>query len=584
MAKSIFASILTMLLSSISLASVDLKNEHLESIKGHILVKVKANKFNILDSIANSVGAKRTKTYFSIKGLSLYEFDKALDFEYVQDIFEQSSYVDYAEPDYIYTHQAVVDDPQFQNQWALKNVGQNGGMAGADINAEVMWDMETGKKEIVIGVIDTGVDYTHPDLADNMWINPGEIPNNGIDDDKNGYVDDIHGINAILANGDPKDDNLHGTHVAGIIGAKGNNKLGISGVAQNVTIAACKFLNSYGSGGISDAIECMDYFAKLKSRTEHPLNIVATNNSWGGGSSSQSMKDAITAHKNLGILFIAAAGNDAKNNDIRPSYPATYDIDNIISVASTDKNDLLSTFSNYGKKTVHVAAPGTKILSTVLNHDYKELSGTSMATPHVSGLVAIIYSYYTGLSYKQAKNLVMSGGDILDSVKEKTISGRRIKGADTDGTGSITCENQSIISRIEPINKAYSLKLNESIFLSAKYINCADNGGDLTVYNNEDEKITLTDVGGNGDAEPGDGIYSLTWKPSKAGVYELDFGNSDIVIVTVVEEEQPAQPETSLTFTSESLAFSKPIKDTSIQLNDFFFLTNERKNFFLKTK
>ncbi len=500
-----------------------------EYIKGHLLVKT-THENQSLKQVEKLVGAKVVKNFSLVKGLKLYQFDTTKDAEEVKAEFEKNNAVEYAELDYIYKISST-NDPKFIDQWALENSGQSAGILDADINAEKMWQIEQGSKEIVLGIIDTGFDYTHPDLVDNIWTNPLEIPNNQKDDDNNGYKDDVYGINAILNNGNPMDDNIHGTHVAGIIGARGNNGVGVSGVAQKISMVACKFLSASGSGGTSDAIECLEYFGKLKTHPTNPVNIVATNNSWGGGPSSKSMKDAIKAHDDLGILFIAAAGNEGQNNDIKPSYPASYDVNNIITVASTDRKDILSSFSNYGKKTVHVAAPGSKILSTVLNHGYGELSGTSMASPQVAGLVGVIASKYPSYNYTQIKNLVMSSGQIIDSTKNTTISGRRIRGADDNGVGALSCLNQTLKVKKAPLASSYTIPINEPFLLSALYINCEKFGGDLSVYNKNGTNIVLQDLGTNGDEKAADGISSLLWIPTTPGSYELDFGVEKVNIV-----------------------------------------------------
>lgn len=504
--------------------TLEISDNGYEYIKGHLLVKTK--KEHALQKEEEIIGVTSITHYDLVDGLKLYKFDSDKTTQEAKAIFEANKFVDYVEFDYIY--HKLSNDTRFNEQWALENTGQSNGVIDADINAEKMWNIEKGNSSIVIGIIDTGVDYTHPDLIGNMGKNTLEIPNNQKDDDNNGYIDDVYGINAITSSGNPMDDNIHGTHVAGIIGAQGNNNIGISGVAQKVSIMACKFLSASGSGGTSDAIKCLDYFANLKNT----MNIVATNNSWGGGPSSKAMKDAIKAHENKGILFIAAAGNDAKNNDVTPSYPANYDVDNVISVASTDRKDLISSFSNYGKKTVHVAAPGSKILSTVLNHGYGELSGTSMATPQVSGLAAVIAAKYPSYTYKEIKNLILSSGQTTAAAQNTTISGKRIRGADENGVGALSCVNQILKVKKSPLNSSYNIPVNEPLFLSALHINCEKFGGDLSVYNKDDENIILQDLGTNGDEKANDGIYSLLWKPTKAGVYELDFGN-DKVTVTV---------------------------------------------------
>lgn len=514
--------------------------EEPEYAKGRILVKIAPDHSTKAQTRINGMlKAKKIKNFSLIDGLHLYEFDPSIDVMEAIRIVSADDSVVYAEPDYIYQAATAVNDPEYPRQWSLENTSQTSGTEDADINAEAMWAIELGKSEVVIGIIDTGVEYTHPDLKANMWSNPGEIAGNSKDDDQNGFTDDIHGINTIKNDGDPLDDNRHGTHVAGTIGASGNNELGVVGVAQHIQMAACKFLSKSGSGTISDAIECMQYFADLKSRKTNPVNLVATNNSWGGGGFSQSMLDAIKAHERLGILFIAAAGNATNNNDNNSFYPATYDVANVISVASTDHNDNLSYFSNYGKKTVHVAAPGSSILSTVLNGEYGSLSGTSMAAPHVTGLAAVVSSHFPDLNYTGIKNLVISGGEKISGLRGKTISGRRIRGADTGGVGSLTCSDQILVVKNQSLALSQTIILGDTLALSALYINCSDQGGDLVVYSDEYENITLKDDGKNGDKVAHDGVSSLDWKPAKAGTYELKF--SDEVVTVIVKEKDSSE-------------------------------------------
>jgi len=276
--------------------------------------------------------------------------------------------VEFVEPDYIVSKNAVPNDPRFTDLWGLNNTGQSGGTANADINALEAWDVTTGSSDVVVGVIDSGVDYLHPDLAANMWKNQAEL--NGVaghDDDGNGHVDDIYGIDPANNDSDPMDDEGHGTHVAGTIGAVGNNNEGVVGVNHDVQMAACKFLTSTGSGYTSDGIECINYFTALK---ESGVNVVVTNNSWGGGGYSQTLKDAIDVAGGSGIVFAAAAGNDyGNNNDTNPQYPASYTSESIVAVASTDHNDNFSSFSNLGATSVDVAAPGSNILSTLPSTD-----------------------------------------------------------------------------------------------------------------------------------------------------------------------------------------------------------------------
>jgi len=342
--------------------------------------------------------------------------------------------VEYAEPNFIYNHHATSNDPSYTNGtlWGMYGdattpSNQYGSQAG-----EAWAAGNTGSSSVYIGIIDEGYMYDHEDLAANAGTNPGEIAGNGVDDDNNGYVDDVYGWdfdgddNSVF---DGVDDD-HGTHVAGTIGGVGNNGTGIAGVAWNVKLMSGKFLGRRG-GTTASAIKAVDYFTDLKQR--HGINLVATSNSWGGGGFSQGLFDAIERANSAGILFIAAAGNATNNNDANLSYPGSYTNSNIIAVASITNSGGISSFSNYGATTVDIGAPGSGIYSSVpvrskgqMVSGYATYSGTSMATPHVSGGAALYAASHPGATAAQIKAAIMSSAVPTSSLSGKCVTGGRL--------------------------------------------------------------------------------------------------------------------------------------------------------------
>lgn len=319
------------------------------------------------------------------------------------------------------------NDPGFSNLWGMNNIGQTGGTADADIDATEAWDQHTGNGTVVVAVIDTGVAYDHPDLAANMWTNSGEIPGNGIDDDGNGYIDDVYGYNFVNNTANPYDDHGHGTHCAGTIAAVGNNGVGVAGVTWSARIMAVKFLSASGSGSTTGAISAVLYAANNGAQV--------MSNSWGGGGFSQALLDAINTADQAGALFVAAAGNSGLNTDVSPNYPSNYAVQNVVSVAATDHSDLKASFSNYGLTTVDLGAPGVSVYSTVPTvgnaccsnpTGYHYLSGTSMATPHVSGAAALLFSRYPGISHYQVRDRLLFSSDPVASLAGITVTGGRL--------------------------------------------------------------------------------------------------------------------------------------------------------------
>lgn len=344
--------------------------------------------------------------------------------------------VEYAEPNYEISLDHAgggfkhlhPNDPQFTEQWALSNDGRDGGKEGADISAMRAWATTTGDDDIVIAVLDSGVDYTHSDLINNIWIRPVSIGR--YEDRQIGAVEDLHGYNAIENSGDPMDDNGHGTHCAGIIGAEGGNGIGISGVNWHVKIMPLKFMNKNGFGTTKDAIEAINY---VINRKRAGVNVRVISASWGSTVRSRALEDVIKKAYEADILFVAASGNSTADTDRNPHFPASFRVGNVISVAALNRNDELAPFSNYGVKSVHIAAPGANILSTWLGDEYESRSGTSMATPVVSGVAGLVLSKRPKLSVDELRSLLLNSFDKVPALNGKISTGGRINAAKAVG-------------------------------------------------------------------------------------------------------------------------------------------------------
>jgi subtilisin family serine protease len=318
--------------------------------------------------------------------------------------------VRYVEPDQTVQRDAAApNDPKFASQWGLDNPG------GVDVRALAAWDVTAGVPGVIVAVIDSGVDVTHPDLAGRIWANPKEVARNRVDDDRNGKVDDTQGWNFVDNTNNVRDDDGHGTHVAGIIAAAANNATGGSGVAPGVRIMPLKFLNWAGSGQISDAVAAIYYAVDNGARV--------INASWAGPDYSQSLRDAIQYARGRNVVFVAAAGNDAANLDARATYPASFRLSNMLVVAAVDRAGSLSSFSNWGARGVDVAAPGTDIVSTVPSGRYATYSGTSMATPFVSGVAALVLSVTPTMTSDQVVARIRSTAAPVPSLAGRVASG-----------------------------------------------------------------------------------------------------------------------------------------------------------------
>jgi subtilisin family serine protease len=348
--------------------------------------------------------------------------------------YQKNLAVEYAEPDYMVHALQTPNDSQFNKLWGLHNAGGRQCTDHADIHALEAWKTRHEAPGVIVAVIDSGVRYTHEDLKDNMWRNPGESgagkENNGQDDDADGLIDDVYGMNAMVEApqtpqektraGNPMDDNGHGTHCAGTIGAVGNNRKGVVGVAWKVQIMACKCIDHTGNGSIEDAIACIDYTRAKGAQI--------MNNSWGEYAFSKSLRDTIAAANSQGIIFVAAAGNDANDNDKNPLYPASYALPNVVAVANNTCKDELRNSSNFGKKTVHLAAPGVDILSTWFLNDssYEMTSGTSMAAPYVAGALALMRAQFPNLTHTDLIAKLLKTVDKLPSLTGKVTSDGRL--------------------------------------------------------------------------------------------------------------------------------------------------------------
>jgi subtilisin family serine protease/sugar lactone lactonase YvrE len=366
------------------------------------------------------------KRAFTLVPVHSVKISKGKSLKEVAAMYEADPDVAYVEPNYKVYANAIPNDPQYGSLWGMPR-----------INAPAAWDKTKGSSNVVVGIIDTGIDRSHPDLAANMWVNPGEagsLSANGIDDDGNGYIDDWQGWDFVNNDNDPFDDHSHGTHCAGTIGGVGNNSIGVVGVNWTVKMVGLKFLDAGGGGYSDDAVDAIQYAATKVN------GIRLTSNSWGGGAYSQALKDAIDAATGAGQLFIAAAGNNSSDNDANVSYPSGYNCANIIAVASITSAGSLSGFSNYGATSVDIGAPGSDILSTEPGNTYGLKSGTSMATPHVSGAAALLWAIDPSLSWMAIRDA------ILDSARPNTaLSGRVVTGGELDVNAAIEKLNPPVL-------------------------------------------------------------------------------------------------------------------------------------------
>lgn len=477
-----------------------------------IMVKFKSSATTSkLDYTLSNVGVKLKKKFKYSNVSILNVVDKKKSIKTVLNELKASGIVEYAEPDYLLKANIIPNDPQFGDLWGLHNLGQDAGTPDADIDSPEAWNTTTESTDMVVAVIDTGVDYNHEDLAANIWINPGEIPANGIDDDGNGYVDDIHGIDPCNGDSDPFDDNGHGTHCSGTIAAVGDNDIGIVGINWGARIMALKFLDSSGSGYTSDAVECLEYGLMMKSA--YNINLTLSSNSWGGGGDSQALYDVINAWKNMDMLFVAAAGNDGTDNDVSPQYPSNYELENIITVAATNRNDNMAYFSCYGGESVDIGAPGEGILSTTPGNTYAVYSGTSMATPHVAGAAVLLWTMHPSYGYTDIKEILLSTVDPLATLGDKVVSGGRLN---IDSAINCTSSSPWLISSF---TEDFSFDQGTEQVFTARLVACRllRNVEITAVFNNGDAMLTFQDDGVAPDQAADDGIFTAVWVPENMG-------------------------------------------------------------------
>lgn len=508
------------------------------------------------ETLKNKLELKTLKKYSSFGG-ELVGIRKSEKIESAVHKLMNDSKVEYAEPDYFLRPDVLVNDPGFNNLWGLNSASD------IDIDAPEAWNITTGSGDIVVGIIDTGIDINHPDLAQNIWTNPGEVPGDGIDNDGNGYIDDIHGWdfynndNTVF---DPADGDSHGTHVAGTIAALANNSLGVVGVSPGIKIMPLKFLGS-GGGYTSDAISAIEYAKKM--------GIKVTNNSWGGGGYSSSLRDAINSFNGL---FVAAAGNDTANTDLSPHYPSSYDCSNIISVAALESSGGLAYFSNFGASTVDIGAPGDYIYSTIPGSSYGNKSGTSMAAPHVTGVAALILSINPSLNPIQVGDIIKQSSVPTASLMGKTSTGgmvnafnavTAIKGAGPYVASSSPLQNEKEVGIDRNISLTYSEKIFPGDYFgnielksdgTAVEVSCSISDNILTVITkglSTDRNYVLT--------IPAGAVKNALGEATKYS-YTLCFTTVDTVAPSVVSTD-PFYGETGVsTYKTIYMNFSEPIK------------------------
>ncbi|GBD97838.1 thermophilic serine proteinase precursor [bacterium BMS3Abin06] len=447
-----------------------------EHIEGELIVKFRndiamdsALLADVSEQVHSRIGSVIEKEFGKLKGLQQVKVPGNVSLRQALKYYLANPQVEYVEPNYIVHADLLPNDTSFSQLWGLNNTGQTGGTNDADIDAPEAWDLTTGSGSVVIAVVDTGVDYNHTDLNSNIWTNTGETNcSDGIDNDANGYVDDCRGWDFANNDNNPMDDNNHGTHVSGTIAAEGNNANGVTGVNWTASIMPLKFLDANGSGSTANAISAILY------ANANGADVIS--NSWGGGGYSQALKDAIDASP---AVVVCAAGNDGTNNDSIAHYPSNYTSVNLISVAATTDTDGLASFSNYGVTSVDIGAPGVSIYSTVRNNGYASYSGTSMATPHVSGVAGLVKALNPAFSNLEIRSRVLNTADPINSLSGKVATGGRLN-AYNALTGVVTAPDISAT----PPNKDFGTATVGSVSAVQVFTISNDGTSDLVIGNN----------------------------------------------------------------------------------------------------
>jgi subtilisin family serine protease len=477
-----------------------------QSVAGELLIGFKAGVSSAEQKqIIGKIGATEKRAFKQIHGALAKVRADATASALAQ--LRSDPRVRYAEPNFVVSADVTPNDPLFTRLWGLNNngfpVAGRWGLPDADIDAPEAWSVTTGSDSVTVAVIDTGIDYSHPDLSSQIWINPGEncpgCRTDGIDNDGNGYVDDWRGWDFANGDNDPTDDNGHGTHVAGTIGAAGNNAVGVVGVNWHVRLMPLKFISAGGTGTTADAISAVLYAAD-KGAT-------VLNNSWGGDDYSQALADAITVADTHGALFVAAAGNSATDNDSMPTYPASYALPNVLTVAATDNSDQLAYFSNVGRKSVDLGAPGLNIYSTWPGGTYQYMSGTSMAAPHVSGAAALAKAAFPSASGVGLKALLLESVDPLASLSSYTATGGRL-----NANNAVTCNGAPKLWFESP-SSGFDAEVGTPVTFTAIATRCADSAGVTVTATANGSPVAL--------APRGDGLYTGTYTPAATGSVTL---------------------------------------------------------------